>query len=59
VWLSKDGLCVGQAVGQSNNLTGTVKNLTAEKYAMSVSAQLGASVLKLREGTPHFVVSIT
>ena len=59
VWLGKDGLCVGLAVGQSNNLVGTVKNLTAEKYAMSVSAQTGASVLKLREGTPHFVVSTT
>ena len=52
MWMSKCGVCLG-----GNN--GLFKNLTGGRYILPSGAHAGASLLKVRGGTPQLVVSIS
>lgn len=51
MWMSKHGVCLG-----GNG--GFFKNLTGKRYRLPVDVTTGASLLKVRGGTPQFVVSL-
>lgn len=51
MWMSNDGVCLGQ-----NN--GVFKNLTGGRFIPPDGIAAGASLLKVRGGTPQFVVSL-
>lgn len=51
IWMSKRGVCVG-----GNG--GAYKNLTGERYILPEGVSSGASLLKVRGGTPQLVTSL-
>lgn len=51
VWMSKQGLCAGLDGGQFMNLTG-------DRYTLPEGVSHGASLLKVRGGTPQVVTSL-
>lgn len=51
MWMSKQGVCLG-----SNG--GFFKNLTGGRYILPADVTAGASLLKVRGGTPQLVVSL-
>lgn len=50
MWMSKQGVCLGKPGGQAKNLTGG-------RYVMPASLGQGASLLKIKDGTPQFLVT--
>ncbi len=50
-WMSKQGLCVGLDGGDFVNLTG-------ERYLLPEGVATGASLFKLRGGSPHIVTTL-
>lgn len=51
IWMSKRGACVGFNGGG-------LKNLTGERYIPPEGVLSGASLLKVRGGTPHFISTL-
>lgn len=50
-WMSKQGLCMGLDGGEYKNLTGS-------RYMLPDGVSHGASLLKVRGGTPHIVTNL-
>ena len=50
MWMSKQGVCLGANGGR-------VKNLTVGRYTMPDMSAQGASLLKIKDGTPQFLVT--
>lgn len=51
VWMSNTGLCLGMEGG-------VMKNLTSDRYSLSAPLAEGASILKIRSGTPQLITSL-
>ena len=51
MWMSPAGMCMGWDGGQ-------YKNLTATRFLFPQSFQAGASLMKVKDATPQFVVSL-
>lgn len=51
MWMSKKGVCLGMSGG-------VFKNLTGGKYTLPAGVSQGASLFKLRGGTPQLITSL-
>lgn len=54
LWMSFKGVCVGSQPSRSGPI---MSNVTSDRYIMPHLPWFGASLLKIKSGTPHFIVS--